>query len=92
MRGERKPQMSKDRRKVLDLLEFCLEMNPDIDTVFNVFVLHAAQRDEDHVWVSEEEWGDWLQDYADELLKEDKGTCDCGRELLGDHTLSDHDV
>jgi hypothetical protein len=73
MRGSgSKPVMNGHRRKVLNLLEFCLEMNPDIDTVFNLFVLYAAQQDEDHVWVSEEQWGDWLQDYADKLLSEAK--------------------
>jgi len=68
--SERKPAMSKDRRKVLNLLEFILEAQPDIESVFNVFVLHVAQQDEDHTWVSDEQWAEWMQDYANKLIKD----------------------
>ena len=64
--------MSKDRRKVLDLLEFCLEMNPDIDSVFNVFTWVALQHDKERKLLSDKEWGDGLQDYADMLLSDAK--------------------
>jgi len=70
IKGSVKQPMSEDRRKVLTLLEFILEMKPDIDSVYNAFVLYVAQKDEDLVWVSDAEWGDWLQAYADKLLSE----------------------
>jgi hypothetical protein len=67
--SERKPKMSKERRKVLNLLEFILESNPDIDTVFNVFTRHARHDDgTEFDWVSDGQWAAWLRIYADELV------------------------
>ncbi|KKN92301.1 hypothetical protein LCGC14_0207920 [marine sediment metagenome] len=68
----RKPLMDKHRRKVLDLLEFCLESEPEVDSVFNMFCLHVAQREEDHTWVEDEEWAEWFQDYANKLIKKNR--------------------
>jgi hypothetical protein len=72
MSNTRKPVMSEARRKVLNLLEFCLESEPEVDSVFNMFCLHAAQQDEDQTWVTDEEWAEWLQDYANKLIKKNK--------------------
>ena len=68
---ERKPKMSEARRKVLNLLEFILEAKPDIDSVFNVFTRHAMHDDgTEFDWVTDNQWVEWLQTYADELIKE----------------------
>ncbi len=72
----RKPGMSEARRKVLNLLEFCLESEPDAYSVFNMFCLHVAQRDEDHIWAEDEEWAEWFQDYANKLIKKNRETND----------------
>ena len=63
--------MNEHRRKVLNLLEFILEADPSIDSVFNAFCLHVSQIDEDMIWVDDEEWAQWFQDYADKLLKKE---------------------
>ncbi|KKK43597.1 hypothetical protein LCGC14_3168140 [marine sediment metagenome] len=65
--------MDKDTRKVLDLLEFVIEMRgPDMGSVYNTFVLFVAQQEEDLEWVNDDEWAAWFQDYADKLIKEAK--------------------
>jgi len=68
-RPERKPRMSEARRKILNLLEYILEVDTSIDTVYNAFALHVAQRDEDHCWVNDEEWAQWFEEYAHKLAK-----------------------
>lgn len=68
--SERKVKMHKDTRKVLDLLEFVLEMSPEQGSVYQRLVCNVAQQDEDLLWVTDTEWADWLQDYADKLLSE----------------------
>ena len=69
----RKPQMSLARRKILNLLEYIIETDPNMDTVYNVFVLDVAQRDEDHCWISDEEWAQWFEEYAHKLANK---TCE----------------
>lgn len=69
MSTERKPRMNYHRRKILNLLEYILETDSDIDSVYNAFALHVAQRDEDHVWVNDEEWAQWFEEYAEKLSK-----------------------
>ena len=64
---ERKPKMCKHRRKILNLLEYILEVDTSIDTVYNAFALHVAQIDEDHIWVQDEEWAQWFEEYAAKL-------------------------
>ncbi len=63
-----KPVMTDARRKVLNLLEFCLEMDPYCYSVDELIrgVNHTA-RD-----LSDEELASALQDYADGLLKKAK--------------------
>ena len=63
----RKPQMCKDRRKILNLLEYILEVDPSPDSVYNVFALYVAQRDEDLIWQSDETWAQWFDEYAANL-------------------------
>lgn len=66
--------MDKDTRKVLDLLEFCIETKgPEQGSVYNMFVLCVAQMEDDLCWVDDEQWAGWFQDYADKLLNEAKG-------------------
>ncbi len=61
----RKPKMSEARRKVLNLLEFCLESDSCCSSVDELIrgVNHTA-RD-----LSDEELADALQEYADGLIK-----------------------
>jgi hypothetical protein len=64
--------MSEARRKVLNLLEFCLESDPYCYSVGELIrgVCHVdVARD-----VSDEELAEALQDYADEMLKANKET------------------
>ena len=63
----RKPKMCKHRRKILDLLEYILEVDTEIDTVYNTFALHVAQGEEDLSWVEDEEWAQWFEEYAAKL-------------------------
>jgi hypothetical protein len=65
--SERKPKMSEARRKVLNLLEFCLEMNPDAHSVDSVF--YVLRSSLGGAW-SDEEMVVLLQGYADDLTKE----------------------
>ena len=69
----RKPRMSADRHKILNLLEYILEVDTTIDTVYNAFVLHVSQVDEDLSWeqglfqMSDETWAQWFEEYAENL-------------------------
>ena len=63
----RKPKMSLNRRKILNLLEYILEVDNSIGSVYNAFALHVAQIDEDHIWVDDEEWAQWFEEYAAKL-------------------------
>ena len=66
----RKPKMNEHRRKILNLLEFILEVDDSIDTVYNVFCNHVSPEDgEDMTWITDEEWSDLLQTYADRLRR-----------------------
>ena len=65
----RKPKMNEHRRKILNLLEFILEVDDNVDTVYNVFCIHAGPEDgEDMTWIKDEEWSELLQAYADKLI------------------------
>ena len=66
----RKPKMSDDRRKILNLLEYILEVDTTIDTVYNAFVMHVTQVDEDLSWVNDEEWAQWFEEYANKVRRE----------------------
>ena len=68
--------MDKDTCKVLDLLKFILEMKKGHEnvSVYNTFVLMVAQQEEDLCWITDAEWADWFQAYADKLIAED-GVC-----------------
>lgn len=72
-RSERKDKMSLARRKILNLLEYIIETDPRMDTIYNVFVLHVAQRDEDLSWSNDEMWAQWFEEYAHKLAK---STCE----------------
>ena len=63
----RKPKMCKHRRKILNLLEYILEVDTTIDTVYNAFALHVAQVEADLTWESDEEWAQWFEEYAAKL-------------------------
>ncbi len=65
----RKPKMSDDRRKILNLLEYILEVDTTIDTVYSVFALHVSQRGDDLIWAEDEEWAQWFEEYASKLSK-----------------------
>ena len=66
MRGdERKPVMEQHRRKVLNLLEFCAEMRPDIPITELMWEVAGNE----YIKTDEEFVGE-LQDYANLLLKE----------------------
>ena len=65
----RKPKMNEHRRKILNLLEFILEVDDSIKSVFNVFDTHVAQDYLDLTGVSDKEWAEWFQDYADTLIR-----------------------
>ncbi|KKK62517.1 hypothetical protein LCGC14_3003530 [marine sediment metagenome] len=70
----RKPRMSNDRRKILNLLEYILEVDTEIDTVYNAFFLHVSQMGEegrDESCVTEAEWAQWFEEYANKLSKGD---------------------
>ena len=61
--------MNKDRRKVLDLLEFCLEMDSDMTSVIELF--STIEQANPNAW-ADEELAAILQDRANDLLKETK--------------------
>ena len=65
----RKPRMSLDRRKILNLLEYILEVDSSIDTVYNAFFFHVSQIDEDISHMSDETWAQWFEEYAHKLAK-----------------------
>ena len=68
--SERKPRMSESRRKILNLLEYILEVDTTVETVYNAFQLHVAQMDEDLTWENDETWAQWFEEYAHKLAKE----------------------
>jgi hypothetical protein len=70
--SERKPPMHPDTRKVLNLLGFIMEMQPEEGSVYNQFVLKVAQQEEDLCWVTDAQWADWFQDYADKLSADER--------------------
>ena len=61
----RKPQMDKDRRKVLDLLEFVLELAPEVHSVNAIFTVFGGKVG--GPW-TDKEMAVILQGYADDLL------------------------
>ena len=66
----RKPRMSEARRKILNLLEYILEVDPEIYSVHNAFTLHVSPvHRKDLNWVKEEEWVQWFEEYANKLSK-----------------------
>lgn len=71
--SERKPLMDEDKRKVLNLLEFCAEACPSqrVCQIINNAVPPKilARFDNDTFFVSDKELAGWLQDYADMLIK-----------------------
>lgn len=71
MATQRKPKMSADRRKILNLLEYIIETDPSMDTVYNVFALYVAQVDEEEglSWADDEEWAQWFEEYANNLSR-----------------------
>ena len=73
----RKPKMCKHRRKILDLLEYVLEVDPSPDSVYNVFALYVAQVDEDLIWVDDETWALWFEEYAEKISKGQGASKNC---------------
>lgn len=67
----RKPKMNEHRRKILNLLEYIIETDPNMDTVYNVFAECVAQQDEDLTWADDEEWAQWFEEYVAKLSKGD---------------------
>ena len=68
--SERKPRMSESRRKILNLLEYILEVDNEIYSVYNAFILHVSPvNKKDLNWVEDEEWAQWFEDYASKLSK-----------------------
>ena len=65
----RKPRMSLDRRKILNLLEYILEVDSSLATVYDAF-FHVSPANEDLNWVDDEEWAKWFEEYAHKLAKE----------------------
>ena len=66
MRGsERKPRMDKHRRKVLNLLEFCAEMRPDIPITELMWEVAGNEYIKD-----DEEFVGELQRYANCLIED----------------------
>ena len=68
MTTERKPKMSDDRRKILNLLEYILEVDSSLATVYDAF-FHVSPANEDLNWVDDEEWADWFEEYAEKLSR-----------------------
>ena len=70
--NERKPVMDEDKRKVLDLLEFCVELCPSqrVCQLINnaIPVEELSRRDNDVYYITDNELAGWLQTYADMLL------------------------
>jgi hypothetical protein len=78
--SERKLPISEHRRKILNLLEFILEMEDDIEveygvnSVFNVFARRVMYDDRsEFTYVTDEQWATRFQAYADHLLSKTKG-------------------
>ena len=73
----RKPMMDGDKRKVLDLLEFCAEMSPNqriCQIIGNAIPADVfIDNNNDTFYVTDWELAGWLQDYADNLLQQRGG-------------------
>jgi hypothetical protein len=70
MRGEeRKPTMDKDRRKVLNLLEYLCELSPSMricQLIFNAIPpAEMTQREDDIFYITDAELAGWLQSYTE---------------------------
>ena len=68
--AERKPLMCKDKRKVLDLLEFCLELEPTMPSVATLF--YILKREDITPW-TDKEMCVILQARANDLLRDREG-------------------
>lgn len=69
----RKPMMDIHRRKILNLLEYILETDDEIYSVYNAFILHVSPvNKKDLNWVSDEEWAQWFEEYANKISKGEK--------------------
>ncbi len=67
--SERKPLMDEDKRKVLDLLEFCAEATSQ--RVCQIIVnAYPTDFDDDLFYVTDKELAGWLQDHADMITKQ----------------------
>ena len=64
----RKPKMNEHRRKVLNLLEYILEVDSSLATVYDAF-FHVSPANEDLNWVEDKEWAQWFEEYANKLGK-----------------------
>jgi len=72
MSDERKPRMSEARRKVLNLLEFILEIDPATPSVDSLF--YKLSRVDNHFW-TDEDMAVILEGYANDLLRENEYKC-----------------
>jgi hypothetical protein len=77
--SERKPVMDKDKRKVLNLLEFLSELSPSMrvcQIIFNAVppAVMLARKD-DIFYITDAEMAGYLQEYAD-LVSEYRKTHD----------------
>ena len=70
--SERKSVMNKDKRKVLNLLEFCAELCPSqcVYQIINDAIPQEelTRRYDNTFYITDEELADYLQKYADLLL------------------------
>jgi hypothetical protein len=71
--SERKPVMDKDKRKVLNLLEFLSELSPSMrvcQIIFNaVPPEEMEQREGDIFYITDAEMAGYLQEYADLVVE-----------------------
>jgi hypothetical protein len=70
--SKRKPVMSEDKRKVLNLLEFCAELCPSqrVCQIINNAIPpnRLIANGHDNFYITDKELAGWLQAYADLLL------------------------
>lgn len=75
--SERKPLMDENKRKVLDLLEFCAELCPSIRVcqhINNAIPFEVLRSRKHNTYnISDKELAGWLQKYADNLLTQSAG-------------------
>jgi DNA phosphorothioation-dependent restriction protein DptG len=69
----RKPIMDEDKRKVLNMLEFCVELCPSLricQIINNALPLEVEARlnGRDTYYISDKELAGYLREYADNLL------------------------